>query len=49
MRHVVIRVALDDVDDETAIAVKQAIESVLEQLPQARVDLTINTVPDRPA
>ena len=49
MKRVVIRVAIDDIADETAIGIKQAIERVLEQVPEARVDLSITTVPDRPA
>lgn len=48
MIRVVIRVAIENIDDDDAIAVKKQIEYAVAEFPEARIDFSITTLPDRP-
>lgn len=49
MKRVTIRIQIDDIEDEDAIVIKREIDEVIRLVPEATIDFSIRTVPDRPA
>ena len=49
MRRAIIRVVLEDVDDLDAVEIKAQVEAILEEMPEAIVEMSLSTVPERPS
>ena len=48
MIRLIIRISVDDIEDDLALAIKREVAKALVDVPDARLDFSLSEVPDRP-